>query len=209
MTSNHASAAASRSSANHDRLIEAAVQSFARKGYHATTTRDISTAAGMSPAALYVHFPSKEELLYVIARDGHEDIRRVVRDALASPGGPSERLFAMVRTVAIHHVERRTVARVVNFQLGGLNPAHWIEVGGLRQDVLHEVEDLIVEGVRLGEFQTDDPELAALLVLSLAVDVARWHDSSSPRTSGQVADRIAATALDIVGARPRDLRLAS
>src|SRR5690606_25495504 len=39
------------------RLVASAVESFARRGYHATTTRDISVGAGLSPAALYVHFP--------------------------------------------------------------------------------------------------------------------------------------------------------
>lgn len=37
------------------RLVLSAVDSFARRGYHATTTRDISVGAGLSPAALYVH----------------------------------------------------------------------------------------------------------------------------------------------------------
>ena len=49
------------------RLARAAVDAFATKGFHGTTTRDISIAAGMSPAALYVHHRSKEELLFLIA----------------------------------------------------------------------------------------------------------------------------------------------
>ena len=54
-----------------DRLLEAAVDSFAARGFHGTTTRDIAAAAGMSPAALYVHHRSKEDLLHLIARTGH------------------------------------------------------------------------------------------------------------------------------------------
>ena len=54
-----------------ERLLEAAVASFAARGFHGTTTRDIAAGAGMSPAALYVHHRSKEELLHQIAREGH------------------------------------------------------------------------------------------------------------------------------------------
>ena len=54
------------------RLLAAAVAAFAAKGFHGTTTRDISTTAGMSPAALYVHHRSKEELLHQISLAGHE-----------------------------------------------------------------------------------------------------------------------------------------
>ncbi|MGH3948978.1 MAG: helix-turn-helix domain-containing protein, partial [Pseudonocardiaceae bacterium] len=50
------------------RLMVAAIESFARQGFHATTTRDIATAAGMSPAALYVHYPSKSAVLSAISR---------------------------------------------------------------------------------------------------------------------------------------------
>ena len=66
------------------RLIAAAVESFAGKGFHGTTTRDIASGAGMSPAALYVHHRSKEELLYLISRSGHERTLDLVREAVAT-----------------------------------------------------------------------------------------------------------------------------
>src|SRR4051794_6434574 len=54
------------------RLLMGAVDAFAERGYHATTTRDIASRAGMSPAALYVHYRSKEELLFQLIRIGHQ-----------------------------------------------------------------------------------------------------------------------------------------
>src|SRR3569833_2644695 len=53
-------------------LLTSAVRCFASNGYHATTTRDISTGVGLSSAALYVHFPSKELVLFEIVRVSHE-----------------------------------------------------------------------------------------------------------------------------------------
>ncbi len=43
-------------------LVAASVECFAELGFHATTTRDISSRAGLSPAAVYYHFPSKADL---------------------------------------------------------------------------------------------------------------------------------------------------
>ena len=60
------------SESTRDRLLAAAIEAFAAKGLHGTTTRDIAAGAGMSPAALYVHHRSKEELLFLISRAGHE-----------------------------------------------------------------------------------------------------------------------------------------
>ena len=45
-------------------LLAAALDAFAEEGYHGSTTRTISARAGLSPAALYVHFSSKSELLF-------------------------------------------------------------------------------------------------------------------------------------------------
>src|SRR5882757_10507272 len=52
-------------------LLSSAVDCFAKQGFQATTTRDIGTGAGLSTAALYVHFPSKENALFAIMRIGH------------------------------------------------------------------------------------------------------------------------------------------
>jgi AcrR family transcriptional regulator len=78
------------------RLVAAAVESFASKGFHGTTTRDIASAAGMSPAALYVHHKSKEDLLYLISRAGHEFTLLLVKDAVAGSDDPVEQLLAVV-----------------------------------------------------------------------------------------------------------------
>src|SRR5680860_152711 len=66
-----------------ERLLEAAVQAFAERGFHGTTTRDIAAAAGLSPAAVYVFYRSKEELLEQISRTGHERTLELIRDAVA------------------------------------------------------------------------------------------------------------------------------
>src|SRR6478735_2971451 len=74
------------------RLLVAAVEAFAERGYHATTTRDIAGRAGMSPAALYIHYKTKEELLHRISRIGHDRALKIMRDAADSGGTASERL---------------------------------------------------------------------------------------------------------------------
>ena len=70
------------------RLARAAVEAFATRGFHGTTTRDISTAAGMSPAALYVHHRSKEDLLFELSRVGHLRVLEMVRESIARSDDP-------------------------------------------------------------------------------------------------------------------------
>jgi len=46
------------------RLIDAAIELFAKKGYEGTSVRDLATAAGVNVAAVSYHFGSKDELYH-------------------------------------------------------------------------------------------------------------------------------------------------
>jgi len=160
------------------RLYDAAVAAFAATGFHGTTTRDIAAAAGMSPAALYVHHRSKEELLHQIATEGHRRTLALCREALAEGGGPGAELERLVRAFVRHHALHHTSARVVNYELAALTPAHRCEIEAQRSDIQWLVRDLLVRGVETGVFLTPDPMMTAAAVLSLGVDVARWYDET-------------------------------
>ncbi len=79
-----------------DRLLRAAADVFAERGYDGTRVADIAAAAGVSNGALYAHFSSKAELL-VDALRTHG--RRVLADMFAAdPGRPvTELLLAIGR----------------------------------------------------------------------------------------------------------------
>ncbi|TLF51993.1 TetR family transcriptional regulator, partial [Nocardia cyriacigeorgica] len=92
-----------RGDATRARLLEAAAAAFADKGFNATTTRDIAAAAGMSPAAVYVHHRSKEELLYLISRSGHDATLELIHKAAASSSDPATALRNVIRDFAVYH----------------------------------------------------------------------------------------------------------
>lgn len=46
-----------------DKLLSAAIDLMAEKGYHATTTKEIAAAAGVNEVTLFRHFGSKQKLL--------------------------------------------------------------------------------------------------------------------------------------------------
>jgi AcrR family transcriptional regulator len=69
-----------------ERLLLAAADVFAQRGYDGTRVADIAAAAGVSNSALYAHFKSKAELLVAALRTHG---RRVLADLLAAdPGRP-------------------------------------------------------------------------------------------------------------------------
>ncbi|AJP01293.1 TetR family transcriptional regulator [Streptomyces cyaneogriseus subsp. noncyanogenus] len=183
------------------RLLVAAVEAFAERGYHATTTRDIAGRAGMSPAALYIHYKTKEELLHRISRIGHDKALDILRTAAGGEGSAAERLADAVSSFVRWHAGRRTTARVVQYELDALGPEARAEILALRRQVDAEVRGIIEDGVAAGEFDVADVQGTTLAVLSLCIDVARWFNIEGPRTPDEVGALYADLVLRMVGAR--------
>ncbi|GLW46180.1 TetR family transcriptional regulator [Streptomyces sp. NBRC 14336] len=183
------------------RLLIAAVEAFAERGYHATTTRDIAGRAGMSPAALYIHYKTKEELLHRISRIGHEKALEILRTAAAREGTAAERLADAVSSFVRWHAGGRTTARVVQYELDSLGPEARAEIVGLRRQVDAVVRGIIEDGVASGEFEVRDVRGTTLAVLSLCVDVARWFNIDGPWTPDEVGELYADLVLRMVTAK--------
>ncbi|GAA0910434.1 TetR/AcrR family transcriptional regulator [Streptomyces thermoalcalitolerans] len=185
------------------RLLLAAVEAFAERGYHATTTRDIASRAGMSPAALYIHYKTKEELLHRISRIGHEKALEILRTAARREGSATERLADAVSSFVRWHARGRTTARVVQYELDSLGPDARAEILALRRQVDAEVRGIIEEGAAAGEFDVLDVQGTTLAVLSLCIDVARWFNVNGPRTPEEIGELYADLVLRMVGAKNR------
>ncbi|OON82331.1 TetR/AcrR family transcriptional regulator [Streptomyces tsukubensis] len=182
------------------RLLVAAVDAFAERGYHATTTRDIASRAGMSPAALYIHYRTKEELLHRISGVGHEKALSVLSAAADGEGTAGTRLAEAVRSFVRWHAAHHTTARVVQYELDALGPEHRAEIMALRRRTDAVVRGVIEEGVRSGEFDVADAAGTTLAVLSLCIDVARWFNVAGRRTPDEVGELYAGLVLRMVGA---------
>lgn len=189
-----------RADATRARLLDAATAAFAEKGFHGTTTRDIATAAGMSSAALYVHHKSKEELLYLISKAGHENTLQLVQNALRSSDKPTAALRAVIHDFAVNHAHGHTRARIVNYELGALSPEHYVEIRDIRHRIETELRELVELGVSAGVFHTPDPHMTAVALLSLGIDIARWYRDEGQWSPEDIADHYAGIALRIVGA---------
>ncbi|MCM0675274.1 TetR family transcriptional regulator [Micromonospora phytophila] len=190
----------SRADVTRARLLKAAVSAFAERGFHGTTTRDIAAAAGLSPAALYVHHKSKEELLYLISRSGHDQVLRLVQDAIASSDEPATALRRAVHDFVAFHARQHTSTRVVNYELPALSPEHLAEIHDLRHRIEQAIRQLVEAGVAAGVFDTPDPRMAAAALLSLGVDLGRWYRDDGGWSPEHIATRYAEMALRIVGA---------
>lgn len=181
------------------RLLAAALRAFAARGFHGTTTRDIAGLAGVSPAALYVHFPSKVDVLEKIVRAGLEAALRVLRRSLDGVVGPVPRMHSLVYAFVAWHAEHHAVARVVQSALPVLEGNRRTEIIAIRRQFDQLVRAEIEAGVTAGDFDVMESRDAARAVLSLAIDVSRWYSERSRMRPTELAAAYAELALRMLG----------
>jgi len=180
------------------RLLVAGLGLFAAQGFHGTTTRDIAARAGMSPAALYVHYRTKEDLLFRISRIAHEAALAVIPPESSGAGDPAGRLRAAVAAFTAWHARHHTAARVAQYELAALEPAHFRAVAAVRLAIERIFRKMIERGVAVGKFEVSDTPATALAILSLAIDLARWYQPGSRHSPEELGDLYAGLALRMV-----------
>lgn len=183
------------------RLIDAAVEAFAEKGFTATTTRDIAARAGMSPAAVYVHHDSKESLLFSVSLAGHRAALAVLKESSTSSSNPLERLRRMVHDFTRWHADNSRVGRIVQYELHALNDDHRAEVAAIRRDIEACMRHALEDGVHEGTMVVEDIPGTALALLALGIDVVRWFDSAGTRTAEELGELNARLAVRMVQGR--------
>ncbi|MEV7775197.1 helix-turn-helix domain-containing protein [Kitasatospora sp. NPDC086791] len=135
----------------------AALACFAERGYDATRTRHIAERAGVSEAALYRHYPSKEAIareLYTEAVQGYALALSAVADG---PGTAVERLAGVVRAMLAAYRRRPHAFLFALYNTGSLMPR--LPEGSAYP--LHVIERLITQAQREGEVRDGPANLLA------------------------------------------------
>ncbi|WP_435442293.1 TetR/AcrR family transcriptional regulator [Variovorax sp. GB4P3] len=159
-----------------DQLLSIARHLFANRGFHATSLRDIAEEAKITKAALYYHFPNKDELYERVVIRSLDALVQMVAADVARASTPTERVRAFMRSSAHFLDEHR------EDWLAGANAfreAGQIERRGVALHLRDSYEKLlrrcVAEGIETGEFREMDPAMTTRFLLSGLNYVTRWH----------------------------------
>jgi AcrR family transcriptional regulator len=129
---------------------------FGRRGYEATTVRDIAKAAGLSVGSVYRLIGSKDELLASIMRSFTVIARSGWSNVLQAEGTMVEKLDALT-WININAVDR--FSDEYNIQLAWLreSPPNTTNLGSSFAARLRDLKSLLARGLRSGELRVDGP----------------------------------------------------
>jgi AcrR family transcriptional regulator len=140
-----------------DRIKRAARALFARKGFEATTTREIATAADVGIGTVFLHAISKQDLLVMIFR---EEAGRAVDAALDNLAEESliEGLLRIFGALIAHHQRNIGLARVFVKELPFLDDARHGRAAFM-SDLFREMAVMIERAQERGELRRGIPSL--------------------------------------------------
>lgn len=182
------------------KLLTSAVRCFAANGYHATTTRDITRRVGLSPAALYVHFPSKELVLFEIVRTAHQRALAALDGAQSADSAST--LREIVARFVAWHARHHVAGRVSQYELSGLTEEHYAEIVAIRQGINAVFRDAVAGGIADGSFAAVDVNRVVRGILSLGIDLVRWYRLDGADSPERLGEFYADLALSMVTTAP-------
>jgi AcrR family transcriptional regulator len=181
-------------------IDEAALDLFARLGYHATSMRAIAAAAGVQPASLYHWYPSKESILVEMQDAFMDGLEAQLRAAMAEQPSPAFVLGAAVRAHVDFHGRHQREAFVTDTEIRALEPAAQSRLIARRDAYEKFIEDPIRAGVSAGQLACSSPKVATYAILLQCTGVALWFAPDGPLSLDDVCDVHVELVLGSVGA---------
>jgi AcrR family transcriptional regulator len=173
-------------------IIDAAARLFRERGYADTSVQDVATEIGLLKGSLYYYIDSKEDLLFRVLEDVHEDAKHILDDVGSMDAPPLDRLAAYVRG----HVEfnLRNLAKVAVYyhDFALLAPERRAVIIEQRRQYGKFVVGLIEEAQRAGDVAPDvDPRVAAYSALGMVNWVYTWYRPVGEAAPEELANLIA------------------
>ncbi len=181
-----------------DPVLHAAVGLFVRRGYHATSIREIATGAGLSVAGLYHHYPSKHSILVAVLELTMAEIAWRV-DAARDQGATAVESFAlMVEALALFHAVRGDLAFIGASEMRAFDGPERHRMIALRDQVQWRLDDQAQRCVDAGDFHPGDLRTATRAVATMCTSLPSWFRAGGRRGAGEVARDYAAFAVSLM-----------
>jgi AcrR family transcriptional regulator len=144
-----------------DKILEAALQCFARQSYDATRIRDIADQAEVSEGALYRHYPSKEAVAQALFTHYFQDFAERLNQIATSSRSVEDKLGQVVDLCLTVYREKPAAFRFVLLT----TPSFLPQLPGETLYPMDLIEQIIATGQRAGVVRAGQPNLLAAIFL--------------------------------------------
>ncbi len=178
-------------------VLEVAAGLFHERGYANTSVQDIADELGILKGSLYHYIEVKEDLLFRLLEQLHDDTQAILEEVAAIDGlRPLERLGLYVRRSVLFDLENLPRVAVYYNDYERLAPERRAGIVARRR--LHErwVADLIAQAQAAGDADPAlDPPLLSNFIWGSVIWTYRWYRPRGRVGRDKVADQCVAFVL--------------
>jgi len=171
-----------------DRLLKAAASLFSRKGYAATTTREIVASAEVTKPVLYYYFKSKEGIYLELMQGAFAEFDALLEAFGNRPGRPAEKILDLCdRVFALFNENVEIVRLIYSLYYGPPQGAPFVDFDALHTKFRDSLRQLVEEGIRKREFRKGNPEEMTWSILgavNIVIETELCHPERAPGQAG-------------------------
>jgi len=166
-------------------LLREAASAFNRHGFHATSLDDIAQRLGLTKAALYHYFPSKQTLLSACFTRAME-VAFASLDRARGEGGTGRDTLRRTVSYYLEQMIDELSCCVVLLEENALRPADHAALVHQRDRFENALRGLVRDGIADGSIVTCDPKLVVFAMLGAINWIPKWFRHSGEWSAPQL-----------------------
>ncbi|HEX9067272.1 MAG TPA: TetR/AcrR family transcriptional regulator [Ktedonobacterales bacterium] len=187
--------------ATRQRILDAAEEVFAEKGYHATVVDDIIRASDSSKGGFYFHFPNKQAIFLSLIDALVPKLAGAIDRAVESEENPIGQLDAALRTVLDIFSRHRKLSKILLVEAVGLGHGFDEKLMRTRKQFASMIQKRLDIAVASGLLEPFDTETVAWAWFGAINElVVRWLVMREPERLDDVLPILRAVLLRSIGA---------
>ena len=188
--------------ATRDRILQAALEVFAQKGYHRALVDDIVRASRTSKGAVYHHFPNKEALFLALVDEFSARLAEAVAAGIAGAHGGLGKVQAALTAGLQAFAGHRELARILLLESVSLGQAYEGKRAEVHGRFAALIQGYLDEAAAEGAIPPLDSRLATLAWLGAVNEVVvQWLQGGEPDLLDRAVPALAPMLLRSIGAR--------
>ena len=181
-----------------ERILDAALNIFSKKGYHDTRLDEIVDESHTSKGAIYFHFPNKERLFIALVDQFADLLERRVSEAIQPETGMG-RVRLALETVIETFGKYHRPAKILLVQAVGLGSIFEEKRNEVNDRFAQLIETYLQEATAVGDIAPIDAELVAVAWMGAIYNVIiRWVYTGEPEPQ-HILDTLVPVLLKSVG----------
>lgn len=163
-----------------NRILDAALDVFARKGYYDTKLDEIVAESTTSKGSIYFHFPNKEQLFLALVDQFADLLERRVAEAIQQEKG-MVRVRLALETVISTFSKYRRPAKILLVQAVGLGAPFESKRNTVNDRFAQMIAGYLQEAVESGDIAAIDTEIVAHAWMGAIYNlIIRWVYTGEP-----------------------------